>query len=296
MLSAENTRFNLGLTEPYFLNRDVAAGANIYKSDRRNEESRDYDEERTGGNLFINYPLSEHWRQTFSYRLDQSKVSDLPDNASRFLQAREGTISTSAISQRLTYDSRDSRILPTRGHNFWFNTEVAGVGFDSKHVSARTGISKLLPDPQWVTLNILAEGGAITGYGGKDVEQTEVYSLGGPRSFRGFEQFGVGPRTTTGDEVGGNLFYRGTAQLDFPLGLPKKYGVRGYAFTDVGSLWSSDDDGSDIIDENALRASAGVGLTWRSPFGPIGLYFAEPVLHEDYDETKSIEFNFGTRF
>lgn len=296
LLSADRTRFDVGLTEPYFLNRDVAAGFNVYSRETNDLDNREYDEQNTGGSLFLNYPLSAKWRQTLRYRLDQSDISDIDPNASAFLRAQEGERTTSAVSQRVTFDSRDSRLQPTSGRNFWFETEFAGLGFDSKYVSATTGVSQYYPLMDKVVLNVLGETGAIQGYGGEDVTVNERFTLGGPNSFRGFERYGVGPRTAADDDVGGNYFYRGTVQLNFPSGLPEKLGVGAAAFTDFGSLWNADEDFTDIVDEHALRMSVGLGLSWRSPFGPIGIYYAQPVIEEEYDQVKQFEFNFGATF
>ena len=297
LLGAETTRFDIGFTEPYFLNRDVAAGVNVFKREFRDQDSRRYDLESAGGNVFLNYPLSENWRQTLKYRLYSSDITNLPSDASLFLRQQQGERTTSAISQRLMYDTRDSLQYPTEGYNFWFETELAGLGFDSKYMSAVTGLSSYFPLEDQIVLNVLAEGGVIEGYGDEDVHVSERFSLGGPNSFRGFEKYGVGARElSTGDDGGGNLFYRGTVEVAFPLEFLGDLGLRGSVFTDVGSLWDIDDNDPAVVDKNSLRVSSGVGISWNSPFGPIGIYYAEPWVKEDYDQEKQFEFNFGTRF
>ncbi len=120
--------------------------------------------------------------------------------------------------------------------------------------------------------------------------------LGG-NNLRGFERGGIGPRDTdTDDALGGNLYYRGTAELSFPIGLPEEMGIQGHAFTDFGSLWDIDETGSNIVDENSLRAAAGLGLSWRSPMGPVRVDVAVPYMKEDYDQEEVFRFSFGTRF
>lgn len=297
VVSGDTSRFDVGFMEPAFLNRDVAAGINVFNKETENDESRNYDEQNTGGSVYLNYPLSDRWRQTLKYRLDRSDISNVNDSSTRFTKEQEGERTTSAISQKVTYDSRNSTLFPTEGTNFWFETELAGLGFDSKFVSAVTGVSQYFPVTDKITFNVLTEAGAMAGYGDEDVNVNERFYLGGPTSFRGFERYGVGPRDLEGnDTVGGNLFYRGTLQFDFPVGLPEKYGVKGHAFSDFGSLWDADETHPDIVNEHAFRASAGLGMTWRSPFGPIGVYYANPFMEEDYDQLKEFEFNFGTRF
>ena len=114
---------------------------------------------------------------------------------------------------------------------------------------------------------------------------------------RGFENAGIGPRDTASDDaIGGKWYYRGSLQVSFPLGLPSEFGVRGRVFTDFGSLGGVDGDIGTVTDTGTLRGSAGVGLGWRSPFGPINIDFAEPLLSEEFDKTQSVRFSFGTRF
>ena len=296
VLAGERTEFSLGFTEPYFLKRDLAAGFEVFHSTRDLQDESSYDQKRSGGALKMGYPLSERWRQTLKYRLESNEIENVQDDASRYIQDQAGKRDTSAVSQRLTYDGRDSSIFPREGGMYWLDTEFAGLGGDAKYVSAKTGYSHYYPIFDKVVLNVLGEVGAIKGYSNTDVQINERFYLGGS-TLRGFENAGVGPRDTDSDDaLGGNYFYRGTVEASFPVGLPEELGVEGHLFTDAGSLWELDDAGSDITDKSSLRASAGVGVSWRSPFGPIRVDAGFPIAKESYDEEERIRFNFGTRF
>ena len=78
--------------------------------------------------------------------------------------------------------------------------------------------------------------------------------------------------------------------------MPEELGIAGHAFTDIGSLFELDESGVDIFDESSLRAAAGVGISWRSPLGPVRVDFAQPFVQEDFDEEEKFRFSFGTRF
>lgn len=295
-LAGEKTEFNVSFTEPYFLNRDLSAGFDLFHITRDLQSESSYDQKRTGGALRIGYPLSENWRQTLRYTLERNEIRNVTSDASRFIRDQEGQRDTSAVSQRLAYDDRDSKIFPTSGLYYWLDTEVAGLGGDAQYVSGRTGASYFYPFADQLVFNLLGETGAIAGYSDKDVEINERFFLGGS-SLRGFRNSGVGPRdATTADSLGGNYFYRGSAEMSFPLGLPKELGIKGHGFTDFGSLWELDEPGAGIQDENSIRASAGVGLSWRSPFGPIRIEYALPYASESFDEEEHFRFDFGTRF
>jgi outer membrane protein insertion porin family len=67
-------------------------------------------------------------------------------------------------------------------------------------------------------------------------------------------------------------------------------------FSDIGSTGKADTDVATIRDTKSLRASAGVGITWNSPFGPVALDLAYALKKEDFDETEVLRFDFGARF
>ncbi len=298
VIAGERTQFDLAFTEPRFLGRDLSAGIQAFHTQRDFQDESSFDQRRTGGGLSLGYPLSERWRQTLRYRAEKNEITDVDADASLFILNQEGERNTSAVSQRLVYDGRDSTIAPTEGFMFWLDTELAGLGGDAKYVSGRTGLSYFYPIADKWIFNLLGETGAIGAYGDEDndVQINERYFLGS-NTFRGFEQSGIGPRdSATGDALGGNFFYRGTAELEFPLGLPDELGVRGHVFNDIGTVWDIDDPGVGALDIDSLRASAGIGVSWRSPFGPLRLNFAQPYLSESFDEEEVFQFSFGTRF
>ena len=73
-------------------------------------------------------------------------------------------------------------------------------------------------------------------------------------------------------------------------------GLSGIAFIDIGSIYNTNSSGSLVKDENTLRASAGVGLTWISPFGPVKFFLTKPILKENYDKKEIFRFSFGTTY
>lgn len=296
-IAGERTEFDLGFTEPYFLDRDLSAGIDLFHTTRDQQDESSFDQKKTGAGLRLGYPLSEKWRQTLRYRVEQNEITNVDADASRFIRDQEGERITSALSQRLSYEDLDSRIFPTDGLTAWLDTEVAGLGGDAEYVSGKLGTSYYYPVAKGWVFNVLGEVGAIGGYGDEDVKINERYFLGG-NTLRGFSKAGVGPRDlTTDDSLGGNTFYRASAEISFPIGFPEDMGVAGHAFTDIGSLWGLDDHNlTNIADENTIRGAAGVGVSWRSPMGPIRIDLAAPYLKEDYDEKEVFRFSFGTRF
>jgi outer membrane protein insertion porin family len=296
--AGERTEFDLSFTEPYFMDRNLSAGMDLFHVTRDLQDEASFDQERTGGALRLGYPLSEKWRQTLRYRYERNIIEDVSTDASLYIQEQVGTRRTSAVSQRLTYDNRDSKLFPTEGLWSWIDAEVAGLGGDAQYYSGKLGASYYHPFFEGnVVFNIMGEGGLIEGWGDENVAINERYFLGG-NSLRGFESAGVGPRDTASDDsLGGNLFYRSTLEFSFPVGLPEELGVKGHLFNDAGSVWDVDNaTGPDVLDESTIRASAGLGLSWRSPLGPIRLDYGMPYVKEDFDKEENFRFSFGTRF
>jgi outer membrane protein insertion porin family len=200
------------------------------------------------------------------------------------------------VGQTFTYDTRDTRFLPTDGMFARFEQDVAGLGGDTRFVRHEILTSYYYPfTPEWV-LNLAARGGYIFGFAGENVRLFDRFFLGGA-SFRGFKFAGVGPRDEdTGDALGGTVLYTGTAELRFPLGLPEELRIFGRTFVEAGSLFDPDVSGPGIADSANPRASVGGGISWLSPLGPIAIDLAYVLLKEEEDNTEFFRINFGTRF
>lgn len=297
MLAAERQQFDIGFTEPYFLDRELAAGFDLFKTRTDFSSESSFDRESVGGALRLGYKLTEHLRHNFQYRFEEIDITDIDDTASRFIRDQEGVNSTSLVGHSFIWDTRNNRFEPTDGNYLRFNQEIAGLGGDSRFLRHEVKAAKFFPIAEKWTFHLAGSGGHIFSWDeDRDVRINERFFVGN-RQLRGFDRAGVGPRdTTTNDALGGNIYYAGTAELMFPLGLPDDLGFMGAAFVDAGSLWEIDATGPEVAESTAPRVSVGLGLSWRSPFGPIRLDFAKAIVKEDEDETQIFNFNFGTRF
>jgi outer membrane protein insertion porin family len=295
-LSGRRQTIDLSFTEPYFLDRELEAGFDLFRRrlDLRDESS--FTQENLGGILRMAYPVTEHLRQTLFYTLQSVKVEDVDPNASIFVREQEGTSITSALGEQLDYDRRNDALNPTSGYLLQQGTDVAGFGGTERYVRKRLGASFFYPFAVDWTGNLRAEGGIIQGIFGEDVSIADRFFVGG-NSLRGFEPAGIGPRDlATGDALGGNIFWTSTAELTVPLGLPRELGLLGRVFTDWGSLFSLDSSGPTIADEASPRGAVGIGLSYSSPLGPIQIDFSRAVVKENFDRTEVFRFSFGTAF
>jgi outer membrane protein insertion porin family len=288
-------QIDLGFTEPYFLDRNMSAGFDIFRtiSDQQSESS--FDRETLGFALRTGYRISEFFSQRWKYTLRDDKVTDVAVDASLAIKEQEGSFLTSSIGQKILYDRRNSRFSATDGYFLEMENTLAGFGGDSQYLRNKWGggIFYSLGD-RWV-LSMGGGFGYIVGIG-EDIRIIDRFFLGGD-DLRGFETSGVGPRDqATDDAIGGNWFYRGTVAVTFPLGLPQEFGLRGRVFTDAGSLGETDTTLASVTDTNSLRMSVGTGVLWNSPFGPVNIDFTQAILKEDFDKTEVFRFSFGSRF
>jgi len=294
-LSTRRQDIDLSFTEPYFLNRDVAAGFDLFNR-QRDQENIAFERSSTGFTLRVGYPFAERLRHSVRYTLRNDKIEDVDSSASRFIQDQKGTRLTSSIGQTISYDLRDDRFFPTEGYLLRVSQDLAGLGGDVhylRHVLNYAYYKRLWGE--WIG-GLSIEEGHILGLG-ENVSLSDRFFIGG-NNFRGFADGGVGPRDTSSlDFLGGTVYYVGTAEVSVPLGILQEFGVFGRLFTEVGSLADPDLDSKvNVFDVGKPRVTSGFGVSWRSPFGPIRLDFAWPLRKEQFDREESFRFSFGTRF
>ncbi|HEU5046684.1 MAG TPA: outer membrane protein assembly factor BamA [Rickettsiales bacterium] len=294
-VSAVDQQYDISFTEPYFMDRELAAGFDLFRTELYTYTGIPYDSTTTGLKLRMGYALSEQWKQMLNYTIKQTDITNIQAGASTFIVDQAGTWTESSVGQALSYDNRDNKFTPTTGEYFRLNNDVAGLGGDAKYLRTEVHASYYYPvAPKW-TFSLSGAGGYIFGLG-QDIRIEDRFFLGGD-SFRGFEPYGIGPHaSTTGDSLGGNMYYTITPELTFPLGLPDDLGFLGSIFVDAGSLWDVQESGPGVVDPSAIRMSAGVGVSWSSPFGPIRVNLSPALIKEKYDSTQIFQFNFGTRF
>ncbi|MBL6928849.1 MAG: outer membrane protein assembly factor BamA [Rhodospirillales bacterium] len=294
-LAGTGSELDFSFTDPYFMGREIAAGVDLFLVNQDLQDTQSHDIEEKGFALRASYPLTEDIRQGYRYTFKVSEVTDVDSSASRFIRAAEGEETLSQVGHFITYDTRDNRFSPNEGWYAGFSNDIAGLGGSKAFFRNRLQLAKFFEiEKDWV-LQVSGTAGSIVGLG-QDVDLSDRFFIGGD-TLRGFETAGVGPRdSTTDDALGGELYYTGKVQMRFPLGFPQEIPVNGRVFTDFGGLTELSDTGTEVQDTGSLRAASGVGFTWRSNFGPIGLDLGFPWLKEDFDREETIRVNFGTRF
>ncbi len=214
--SSYSKSIELGFTEPYLFDKNIAVGGDIFRRDYNsfgyvgNDRQTNYSQVSTGFQLRAGVPLTEFWSLSARYGLSYDEVS----LDSRYLNA-DGTCNrlqagnylcdaignrwTSSIGYSLSRDTLNSRLRPTAGSRFSFSQDFAGLGGDVKYIRTRLEGAKYANLGSGFIGSVVAEGGYIhpleksPGPGRDPIRITDRFYLGEPQ-FRGFDIRGVGPR------------------------------------------------------------------------------------------------------
>ncbi|HEY1258422.1 MAG TPA: outer membrane protein assembly factor BamA [Stellaceae bacterium] len=317
VVSFRSQQVDLSFTEPYFLDRNIAAGFDIFEIKTSPTASffsgviPPFQQFSYGGALRTGYQITDNLRQTLKYTARSDNITDIQSDASLFIALQAGQHVTSEVGQVLLYDRRDNRLEPTGGYYASIGNDFAGVGFGVDYIRTKVNFGYYYSvAPDWV-LSLTGEAGTVFGWNGQQVLLQDRFFVGGD-NLRGFQTAGIGPRdSVTDDALGGQNYYVGSVTLGVPLGLPKELGLSGRVFTDFGSLWKIEPTNivltpeqlittggqqPVVLDSTAIRISAGVGVSWKSPVGPIRLDVAVPIRKQSFDQTQFFRISFGTRF
>ena len=292
------SEFRVAFTEPYFMNRRLLVGFDVFNSSKNMRRESSFASTATGGTLRMGYDLTEYLAHELRYSLRREKIYNVPATASIFVQEQKGLNVVSLVGQSLIYNRLDHSIDPTSGYILTFNQDVAALGGTAKYIQNQVAGSYYYPIyKKDVILVVGGRGGNVAGLFGKRVRLLERFFIG-QDYIAGFDTSGIGPRDrVTKDALGGNTYYTGNVELRFPLGLPKEVALKGALFTEFGSSFGVDSvNKSQIYDSRAIRASYGAGLLWDSPLGSIRLDYGVAFQKESFDKTKNIRFSFGNKF
>lgn len=288
--------FDIGITEPYLLGYKLEGGANIFHT--RLSRLTQFKQQSTGARVHIFYELAENWYQSLSYGLRRDMLTDISDNASLYIKQQSGKYIDSSLAQALTYDKRNSRREPTAGYNITLSNSYSGLGGNVKYLNNKLSGSIYYTPLEDVTINGRATIGNVMKVSSQPIRMVDSIFLGN-ESFRGFSYGGLGPRDArTKDPLGGTAYWVVTLETLFPVGLPNEFGVKGSVFTDIGAVWKTAQSipGIDINDSKSARVSVGVGISWKSPLGPLRLDYAIPIKKQSFDEPERFLFGVSSRF
>ncbi|MDQ6954885.1 MAG: outer membrane protein assembly factor BamA [Mariprofundaceae bacterium] len=295
--------FNVSLTDPYFMDTNIATTLTLSKTQTKLNTAlstaRLYTQDDFGGGLSLSIPVSESLNYGIGYRYTNSNLTDIDPYASFLLRSQAGKQITSELTQTFSFETRDRFISTTKGFTHRVSLGVAGLGGNNRFWEAGATLKGFLPLAEDFVLSAGMEMKTIQGYSGVDVPIYRRYSLGGIGSVRGFDYFGISLRESGKlDPIGGDKQLTGALNFYFPFPYVQTEGFRAVLFSDIGTVWGNENltNISTPFSVSSIRASAGFGIEWTSPVGPVTLSWAKVLKKQPGDVLRTFEFGLGRSF
>lgn len=301
--------YALSFTEPYFLGYRVAAGFDVFKT---NTDYSSYKLDRTGATVRFGLPITDQLSAQVAYNITQDKYTTavLGSPASIF-RPTETSLSwiKSSLSYALLFNTIDSMDNPHEGTYAKFNQEFAGLGGDAKWIKSTVKASyyKTVSEEFDIVASATVGAGYIYSIDGtgtttdrKGILTGDLFKAG-PEIVRGFKAEGFGPGLTAGGVttfIGGNSYMNASAEVQFPMpAIPESIGIKGAVFADMGTLFGSPFTDATLTGKGLKwRSSVGASLIWASPFGPLRVDYAIPVVKQSGDRIQNLNFGISTKF
>jgi outer membrane protein insertion porin family len=281
--------FLLSVTEPYFLDRRLSLGGQLFYSEA-DYLSVDYNQRNYGFSFELRKPLTSFMYASLAYQLQNIEIYNVSSSAPPEIKSEEGTFTESKILSSLVFDRRDNPLLTHTGQRITFSPYVAGgfLGGDVQIYGWDLEGSQYFP-LKWDTILLFnGEIATVDTWGNGDlVPIFERLYLGGANNLRGFPYREIGPQQN-GEPIGGQSMARLTVEWTFPI-IEK---ARGAIFYDSGFVnadpWK--------FDFSHLASDIGVGLRINLPIGPMRLDYGYPVERDGYHGGGHFNFSVGYQF
>jgi outer membrane protein insertion porin family len=312
-LGTERQDYELSFVEPWFLNRKLALGVDLYRHQLDFESPNGiYDETRTGARLSLTRALwSDFIIGSVSYTVEDVGISlnngwhgqegSIPANVPSAILEQVGDSVYQRFGATLAYDTRNSVQLPNHGQR----TEI-----DPQLIVGDTTYYKIEVKTAWYfpglfkghVIEAVGRVGTADSLSGGDVPFYDAYYLGGLYSLRGFKYRNISPRAPNyypnvpvgvpNEPIGGDSYWFGSVEYSLPIfEKDNGPGVRFALFYDVGSVGAGPDTFGGNFDDNW-----GVGLHINIPkLGPLRLEYGIPIHHDQYN-SGSGQFQFGVGY
>ncbi|HTL71159.1 MAG TPA: outer membrane protein assembly factor BamA [Candidatus Eisenbacteria bacterium] len=290
-LGSVRQNIDLSFTEPWVFGYPYSFGFDIYRREFNRSGNAGYffDQRKTGFDLRLGKEFTEYDKGLLMYKLEEVKISDIPDDASQLLKNEQGKNTTSSVALTLTHDERDNIYNPTKGFLVSGTGEIAGglLGGDKEFAKLDGVASTYFKHFDSNVLELKGRAGIADAYG--DTERVPVYEryyVGGANTVRGYRERRIGPRDAGNHEpIGGEAFWVANVEETFPI-YPNL--IKGAVFFDTGNAFETISD----FGSGGTFSGVGVGVRIKTPIGPVKLDAGYP-LDDIPEEKKELRFYFN---
>ena len=284
-LGTLSTLIDLSFTEPYFLDRAVAAGFDIFRTSNDRQNIASYSDRSLGFALRAGWAYTEHTRQTVRYTLRQTDIYNVQPYASSIVQRRRATSVVSEVSETIAWDTRDTRLNTTKGWLLRNTLAVAAWAAPSTTSAPRStrviyqthhrGLSS--PRSAARSARSLPYNGSIAAPQQPLLHRRRhVARLRGRRHRPARRQHHrlAGRQVLSTPARPSSASRSACPRRSASSARPSSMSVRCGASADRRSTASA------VLDSQLMRVSTGLGIQWISPFGPIRVDYAIPLQQE----------------
>lgn len=295
-LGSRSNEARLAIEEPWFLNRRVAAGFEVFR-EKSDYYSSYYDEMRAGFEVYFRKRLFELVEGRAFYSFEDVVIDDVSTTAPSFI--KEEDLAISKVGLTLSRDTRDSILFPTEGSIISFRKEFAGgvFGGDAEYGRLELQGARFVQtfDPMEQVLSISGRTGTLGRFNGEDADVPffEKFFLGGPYNLRGWDYRDAGVDQSVNEPEGGNSYSYGSLEYTFKVADPLRLAL----FYDGGYLRAGDFKMTPGNGHEGWHDNWGLGVRIMVMGMPLRLDLGFPITDpSDTGGSPQFHFSGGSRF
>ena len=289
-ISSETFRGKFSVNNPNFKNTDKSIYTSLEAEETDNLKTTGYKTKKTGFSIGSRF---EYLDDLYLGLGNSNFYETITTNstASDRQKAQSGNYWDTFVNMDVSYDKRNQKFQTSSGFKTYYSLDLPVISDTNtiKNYYSHSYYFDLFQD-NISSISFYLE--SANSLNNKDIKLSERIKIPS-RRLRGFESGRVGPKD--GDDfIGGNYAYSINFSSSIPQFFQESQNVNFLFFTDVADIWGVDYDSS--LDVSKVRSSAGLGLDWYSPIGPMNFSLAHPITKAKDDVTQSFRFNLGTTF
>ena len=287
----------LSTIDPYFTIDGISRAFDIFyrTSTPLNSQGEQYKLVTPGTAIRFGVPFSEFDTVFFGLGFERTEIQGdtaLPNNYFLYRENFGAKSNSVPLTIGWARDERDSALAPTSGRYQRINVDW-GIAGDTRYLRANLQYQQYWSLSKQFTLAVNGELGWGKGLAGRPYPIFKNFYGGGLGTVRAFDQGSLGPVDVTGAYIGGNRRVNINTELYLPVpGAGNDRSLRLFTYVDVGNVWGE----FESLSSRTLRSSAGLGLSWISPVGPLKLSYGTPIRKLPEDRIQKLQFQIGTAF
>ncbi|MFI4887277.1 MAG: outer membrane protein assembly factor BamA, partial [Burkholderiales bacterium] len=253
-----------------------------------------YSSSTLGAALGFGVPITETDTINFGGRFEHTNISLLTQSPPAYVDfVNQFGASTNAyiMTAGWSRDTRDDILYPTKGRLQSVLLETGLPIGDLSYYKLQYVNATYWPVYGNLVLMARADVGYGDGFGGKPLPFFKAFFAGGVNSVRGYDTASLGPQDSFGNALGGRRKIVGNLEAFYPI-LKGEKGVRASVFMDTGQIYANGQQPQ----FESFRYSAGVGIAWSSPIGPLKFSYGVPLNARPGDRQERFQFQAGAAF